>query len=279
MERPSIKWRTVLTILGAFVVLWVTAAALWSYAPGTAFGYVVLGVVGAITLGAIGFGIYVLRLTRRSQGIVEILAQATDAEGRQRALEQLSAGDDKDAMKALARAQLVAREEPQEAIRILEAIDIPKAPAVVQDDVRSNLAFLYLLTNRARDARALADDIRFDRQPNAKAKAMYAAVTSEAFARTGKREAALDLIDTYDPDDPEFADVRTVILRAQVFVFAAAKKGGRAQQAMRKLGKADPNMVLQFLQKGIRPDLQKMATKTLKGLGMAPRPKMKVQRR
>ena len=72
--------------------------------------------------------------------------------------------------------------------------------------MRANLGLLYLMHGRAKDARKLADDIRLDRQPNAKAKGMYAAVCAEAFARTGKADEAMKLLDTYKADDPEFGD-------------------------------------------------------------------------
>lgn len=280
LEQPSVKWRTVGILAAAFAVLWVTSlmilqgdrsSSVWAWIP--------LGVVAVVTVAAIGFGIYVWRLTKRSRGIVDILQQAGDEEGRKRALEQLEQADSKDALAALARAQLVAREDPSEAMRILESIDLKKAPAVVQDDVRANLGFLYLMNNRAKEARTLADELRLDRQPNAKAKAMYAAVASEAFARTGRPDEAKKLLETYGADDPEYGEVRSMLLRAQVYTYLASKNRGLAEQAMRKLAGDDPNMLAPFLTKGARPELTAMAQKALRGAGMAPKPKMKLQRR
>ncbi len=277
IERPAIKWRTIGIIAGAFVVLWITAFMIQSYAE-SPWGWIPVGVVGALTIAAIGFGIYIWRLTTKSRGIVDILAEATDEEGRKRALEKLEQADSKDALAALARAQLVARDNPQQARKILEGIDLKKAPSVVQDDVRANLAFLYLMSNRAKDARTLADDIRLDRQPNAKAKAMYAAVTSEAFARTGRPDEAKKLLETYDAEDPEYGEVKAMLLRAQIYTYLATKNRGLAEAAMRKLAKVDPNMLAPFLGKGARPELAMMAKKALKGAGMAPKQKMKIQR-
>lgn len=278
IERPTFKWRTIGIIAAAFVVLWITAFMIQSYTD-SVWGWVPVGVVGALTVAAIGFGIYIWRLTQRSRGIVDILSQAKDEEGRKRALEQLQQADSKDALAALARAQLVARESPTEAMRVLESIDLKKAPAIVQDDVRANLAFLYLMNGRAKDARALVDELRLDRQPNAKAKAMYAAVSAEAFARTGKPDEAKKLLETYDADDKEYGEVRAMLLRAQVYTYLATKNRGLSEQAMRKLAKEDPNMLAPFLQKGARPELQQMAQKALRGAGFAPKPKMKIQRR
>jgi hypothetical protein len=278
VERPAIKWRTIGIIAAAFVVLWITSFMIQSYTD-SPWGWVPVGLVAVATIAAIGFGIYVWRLTTKSRGIVDILAEATDEEGRKRALSKLEQADSKDALAALARAQLVARESPQQAMQILEGIDLKKAPSVVQDDVRANLAFLYLMNNRAKDARTLADGIRLDRQPNAKAKAMYAAVTSEAFARTGRPDEAKKLLETYNADDPEFGEVQAMLLRAQIFTYLATKNRGLAESAMRKLAKVDPNMLAPFLGKGARPELADLARKALKGAGVAPKQKMKIQRR
>lgn len=278
LERPTFKWKTIGIIAAAFVVLWVTAFMI-QQSTDSAWGWIPVGVVGALTVAAIGFGIYIWRLTTRSRGIVDILAQAKDAEGRARALEQLEQAGSKDALAALARAQLVAQQSPTQAMSILEGIDLKKAPVTVQDDVRANLAFLYLMHGRAKEARALADDLRLDRTPNAKQKAMYAAVSAEAFARTGKADEAKKLIETYDAEDKEYGEVKAMLLRAQVYTFLATKNRGLAEQSMRKLAKLDPNMLAPFLQKGTRPELQQLAQKALKGAGFAPKQKMKMQRR
>jgi hypothetical protein len=108
---------------------------------------------------------------------------------------------------------------------------------------------------------------------------MYAAVSAEAFARTGKPDEAKKLLETYDADDKEYGEVRAMLLRAQVYTYLATKNRGLSEQAMRKLAKEDPNMLAPFLQKGARPELQQMAQKALRGAGFAPKPKMKIQRR
>ena len=279
IEKPTIKWRTIGMIVAAFVVLWITAFMIQGYSEDGVFGWVAIGVVAVLTLVGIGFGIYIYRLTLKSRGIVDILAQATDAEGRKRAIEQLEAGDSSDAMNALARAQLVSRDKPMQAIKILEEIDIDKAQAVVQDDVRANLGFLYLMNGRAKDARKLADNLRLDRQPNARAKAMYAAVSAEAFARTGKPEEAQKLLETYDANDPEFEDVKGMLLRAQVYTYLKLKKRGRAEGAMKELARVDPNMLAPWIAKRVRPEIKKMAERALRSMGVAPKMQMKVQRK
>jgi hypothetical protein len=106
MERPQVRWKVVGMVGLGFVAFWALAIGL---IPWT--GYIGVGIAGVLTLAALGFGLYMWRLTKKSQGIVDILKTATDAEGRKAALEKLDAKVEKgDAMAALAKAQLVAQE-------------------------------------------------------------------------------------------------------------------------------------------------------------------------
>ena len=277
IEQPKMNWK-VLGLIGlALAVVWVIAGILQP-----TIGYVGFIVAGVLTVVAAGFLAWVWRLTRKSADIAAILKGATDKESRLAALEQLRARQTpggKDALNAVAQAQLVAREDPAEAIRILEGIDVKKAPAVVQDDVRANLAMFYLVAGRARDARELANEIRLDRQPQARAKAMYAAVVAESLARTGDAEEARKLLETYDPKDKEYGQVAGMLLRAQVYTYTATKKLGRAREAMEQLLEVDPNMVAAFVQKGTRPELARLAKQVLAGAGALPKQKMRVRTR
>lgn len=273
MERPQVRWKVIAQIGVAFAVVWVLAGASVPY-----IGYWGVGVAAVLTAVALGFGIYIWRLTRKSARIVDILKTATDEKGRKAALERLESGDPKDALNALARAQLVAQDDPNQAVAILEAVDLKKAPAVVQDDVRANLGLLYLMQNKTREARALADELRLDRQPQAKAKAMYAAVMAESFARTGKEDEAKKLLETYSPGDPEYGEVAPLLLRAQVYAYTATKNRGLARKAMESLAAIDPNMLAPFVRKGTNPELFKMAKQLLEASGSL-RPKMRMKYR
>jgi hypothetical protein len=270
IERPQFKWKVVAQIVGALAILWIAGLILVPYA-----GYWAVGLAGVVTVAAMGFGVYVWRMTSRSQAVVDIMKSATDEASRLAAIEKLAESGTKDVMKVLARAQLVAQSKPLEALEILEQIDLAKAPAVLQDDIRSQRAMLYLRGNRVRDARAMVDEIRLDRQPNAKAKAMYAAVTAESFARSGKVEEAKKLLETYSPDESEYGESRALLLRAQVYTCFALKKRGLAQNAMQTLAAIDPNLLGGFVQKGTQPELTKMAKQILAGSGAMPRPRIK----
>ncbi|MEM6962033.1 MAG: hypothetical protein AAF550_09875, partial [Myxococcota bacterium] len=123
----------------------------------------------------------------------------------------------------------------------------------------------------------LADKLRLDRQPQPKAKAMYAAVKAESLARTGDAAEAKKLLETFDPDDQAFEEASSLLLRAQCFTFAGTKNRGLARGAMEKLAAKDLTMVVAFARKGSNPELYKMAKGILGKTGLMPRPKMRMK--
>jgi hypothetical protein len=273
VEMPRIKWKIIGTVLLGFLVLWVTSLMMMP-----TVGYWGVGVVAVLTVAAIGLGIYVWRMTQKQREILDIMRGASGESGRREAIERLGQGADKDAMKALARAQLLAQEDPQLAIAALEAIDIEKAPTVVQDEVRSQRAMMYLFMGRPKDARPLVDEIKIDRQPDTKSKAKYAAVIAEGWGRTGRHVEAKKLLEEYKADDPQWSvEVGPLLYRAQVYTYVATKNRGLAKKALDQLIALDPNMVAPFVQKNINPELQKLALSALADAGLAPRPQMKMR--
>ncbi len=272
LERPTLKWKAVVQIVLAFAVIWVVAFMVEPW-----LGYWGLGGAAVLTLVGIGFGVYLWRVTRRSAAIVDLLKGATDEAGRRRAIEQLEK-EGKDAMAALARAQLVAAEDPAKAIEILEAVDIDAAPLLVQDDLRANLALLYLMRNKARRARELVDAIRLDKQAQPKSRALSAAVKAEALARTGAGKEALELLEPYDPADPEFVEVRAMLLRARVYVYHAVRKRGLMGKAMEQLAAERPEMLVPLVARGQHPELVKAARRVLERTGLVPRTQVRPMR-
>ncbi len=272
LERPTMRWKAVAQIVAAFAVIWVLAlmAEPW-------VGYWGVGAAAVLTLVGVGFGLYIWRITRKSSAIVDILKGATDEAGRRKAIERLEK-EGKDALAALARAQLVAAEDPNAAIEILEGIDIEKAPLLVQDDVRANLALLYLMRNKTRRARELVDQLRLDRQAQPKSRALAAAVKAEAMARTGSPKEALELMEPYDADDPEFVEVRAMLLRARVYTYHANKKRGLMRKAMERLAAERPEMLAPFVARGQHPDLVKAARQVLQRAGVVPRTPLRPMR-
>jgi tetratricopeptide (TPR) repeat protein len=273
IETPRIKWKIVGTVVAGFLVLWVTALMMMP-----AIGYWGVGVVAALTLTALGLAFYVWRMTSKQREILDIMRGASGEGGRREAIERLGQGSDKDALKALARAQLLAQEDPQLAIAALEAIDIDKAPAMVQDEVRAQRAMMYLFMNRPKEARPLVDDIKYERQPDAKSRAKYVAAIAEAFARTGDAERAKKLVQEFKAEDPQWVtEVGPLLYRAQVYTYFETKNRGLAKKALDQLIAIDPNMVAPFVQKNVKPDLQKLAFAALADAGLAPRQQTKMR--
>ena len=273
VQLPGINWKVLGAIAGGFAVLWITALMMMP-----AIGYWGVGVVAVLTLLALGLGIYVFRMTSKQREILDIMKGASGEEGRREAIERLAQGGDKDAMKALARAQLLAQEDPAKAIEALEAIDIEKAPAIVQDEVRSQRAMMYLFTNRPKDARPLVDAMKIEKQPEPKAKAKYAAVIAETLARTGGHDEAKKLLEEYKADDSRWAqDVGPLLYRAQVYTYTATVNRGLCKKALDALVQIEPNMLAPFIQKNVKPELQKMAMQALNDAGLAPRQTTKMR--
>ncbi|MEZ4251092.1 MAG: tetratricopeptide repeat protein [Polyangiales bacterium] len=255
-------------------MVWVIAGMLSTWIG--IWGFVVAGV---LTLVVLGFGLYVWRLMRKSSAIVDILKSAQGERAAKAAIAALSDKGSNDVMAAVAQAQLVAQEDPKEAVRILEGIDLKKAPKLLQNDVRAQLALMYLVQNRTQDARPLVDEIKLDGQSQPKQKALYAAVMAECWARTGKESEAVKVLEDYSPEDPEYGEVSAFLWRAQVFTWLKMKKKGRARTAMMRLAKIDPNQLGAFVQKGAHPELKNLAMEVLQREGLVPnRPQMRVMR-
>ena len=273
VERPRANWRVIGLILLGFAVLWLLACMAIPVVS-----YVGVVVVGLLSAAAIGFGVYIWQMTRRSSAIVDIMKGATDAEGRASALAALAAQspEGKDAMNVLAQAQILAQDDPQAAIAKLETIDIEKAPAILRNDIRAQLGLMYLLTNKPKNALDLARDIKPDAQPQVKQKALYAAVRAEAFARNGKPEDARLALEGIKEADPEIAEVRPLVLRAQVFTFLALKKRGLATEAMERLVMVEPNIVMSMASKG-QPEMKQLAIATLQRAGVLPKQRVRMR--
>lgn len=272
VEVPPFPWRIYGGMAAAVVAGWVFAVLLLPYV-----GYWGIGTMAVLTLAVAGLFGYAWNLYRKQTRLLGILRGATDDEGRKAALAQLS-GDEKDALAALAKAQLVARDDPKAAIDILEGIDVTKAPSVAQDEVRAFLAQLYLFTGRIRDARALTDQIKLDKAAVAKSRLLYAALQAEALARTGDAGEAKKILETYKPEGPDAADVAPMLYRAQVYTFFATKNRGLAKKALHALASLDPNMVAPFVAKTASAEMQAAAREVLSEVGYQTKAKVKMQR-
>lgn len=259
---PPIVNKTALTLAGAVIAgLWILAAATESL--------IMVIVAAVLTVVVIGGLVWVYRLARKQRDVLELLqAGAASPEARRQALEQLSAKDagGKDVLTQLARAQLLAHENPDAALAALEGVDLSKAPGPVADEVRTFRAQMYLFKNRVNEARNLVDDINLSNASNPQSRAMMTAVVAEAWGRSGKHDAALELLADVKLDDPELVQIRPMVLFARVFASFAAGKKERARKDLELLMRQDMNLLGRFVMPGqkVHPELKKIAEEVLR---------------
>lgn len=262
------------------LVIWFIGALVAGFTLSPVIQGFALGIPAALTLAAIGLMVWVVRQARKAQGVAGILSRAAESKGgRDAALAELDAkykGNDPTAV--FARAQLLLQEDPRKALEALETINLAKVMASVADEARGQRAMIHLMLGEVSPARDLVDHIQLARHQDARSRAMLAAVVAEAWARSGQAKRAVDTLSVINAEDPELAQLRPQILRAQAYAFAHTDDMKAAQRALRKLGAQDPRLLGGFVNKKTHPLLQREARKLLEQSGALPR-KMQVQRR
>jgi hypothetical protein len=244
------------------VIIGVVTAGVWALAISTG-SIIFMSIVGVLTAVLLGFLVWVLRLTRKQQGLASLLQNAASSpEARRAAIARLEAEKDKnDITNVIARAQLESAENPARALELLEPIELKRVPPQLQDDFAILRSQLYLHFGRPRDARPLVDTVNVDNPQRAQMRGLMVTVVAETWARTGKHEEALALIDSVDLAKEDNEQIRVSLLVARAFArFAAGKKGG-AREDLRAIADLDVNHLGRFLmpQFKVHPDLQRLA--------------------
>lgn len=273
--------KPVLLRLGVpLLVVWFIGAMLAGFLTSPVIRWLALGVPAALTVAAIGLMIWVVRQARKAQGVAGILSKAAETkDGRQAALAELDSkykGNDPTA--TFARAQLLLQEDPRKALEALEGINLSKVMASVADEARGQRAMIHLMLGEVPPARDLVDGIQLGRHQDARSRAMLASVVAEAWARSGQAKRAVDTLSLINPEDPELAQLRPQILRAQAYAYAHADDMKGARRALRRLGDQDVRLLGGFMSKKTHPLLQREAKKLLEQSGAVQR-KVQVQRR
>jgi len=262
------------------LVIWFIGAMIAGFANSPLVRGLSLGVPGALTIAAVVLVVWVVRQAKKAQGVAGILSKAGEStEGRQAALAELESkykGNDPTAI--FARAQLLLQEDPRKALETLETINLSKVMGSVADEARGQRAMIHLMLGEVSPARDLVDGIELSRHQDARSRAMLAAVVAEAWARSGQAKRAVDTLSVFNPEDPELAQLKPQIFRAQAYAFAHTDDMKGAQKALRKLGAQDPRLLGGFVTKKTHPLLQREAKKLLEQSGLMQR-KMQVQRR
>jgi predicted Zn-dependent protease len=249
-------------------VVWAIAGIVtrWTMIP--------LAVAGALTIAALGAGIWLRGYVRKSRELGALLKSAGETEeGRQEALRKLGTDFKKgDVQAAIARAQLEMQDDPRTALATLESIDLGKQLAPVADQVRCTRATIHLQLGDLQEARALVDKLELGTQQEPKTRAMFAAVAGEAWGRTGQSKKAVELLELYNPEDPEYGEMRVQMWRSRAFACAGNGDMKGASRALKKLGEVNPQLLGMFVAaKKVHPMLQQEAKQLLMRSGAVQR--------
>ena len=264
-ERPPLDLKKLyLRVGGIIAVGWVLAIGIGSYAHTLWPAYV----AAVVTLVAIGAGIWLVRYMRKSEALGALLRQADTEEGRKEALQKLESDFKKgDVQAAMARAQLEMQEDPRKALETLESINLAKQMNAVADQVRALRASIHLSLGEPQKARVLADQLELGKQEEPKTRAMFAAVAGEAWARTGAGKKAIEVLDLFNPDADDLAEMRIQMWRARAFAYASVGDMKAAKRALKKLADTNINLLGMFMGKKIHPLLQRAASDLAKQSG------------
>jgi len=240
-------------------------------------------IMGVLTLALAGVLFWVFRYATRSRKVASIVREVGNTpEARKEAIAKLETDFKKDDTAAIfARAQLQLQEDPRAALRTLETIKLDKVLGPVADETRAQRAMIHLILGETDEARQLVDVINMSEQKEAKSRATVAAIVGEAWARSGQAKRAVELLETIDPDDEIYADLRPQLLRARAFAYAWASDTKQMKQVLRKIAQINPQYLMGFITRkknpagvsprGVHPLLEKEAYEMVTRSGVAPR--------
>jgi len=247
-----------------------------------------IGAMGVLTLVIAGVAVWVLRFSKKTQAVADIVRAADNPEARKEALEKLDSDfKEGDTAATFAKAQLQMQDDPREALETLESLDLEKMMAPMADETRSQRAMIHLMLGETDQARTLVDHIELSRHKEARTRATLAAVVGEAWARTGQAKKAIEMLEMFDPNDDAYVDLRGQLYRSLAFAYAWGNKTKQMKQTLRKLKAINVQLLMGFITKkknphgvpsrGVHPVLEKEAFGMLMRSGSVPR-KMQVRR-
>jgi hypothetical protein len=272
-EKPPVEMRKLVVRMGgALAVLWMVAlfTTRWTIIP--------VYVAAALTVAAVASGIWLVRYVNKSREMAALLRSASQTEeGRQDALKRLETDFKKgDVQATIARAQLEMQDDPRKALATLETVDLSRQMTPVADQVRCTRATIHLQLGEVQEARALVDKMELGKQQDVKTRAMFAAVAGEAWGRTGQAKKGVEILELYNPEDPDYTEMRVQMWRARAFAYAGAGDMKGASRALKKLIDVNPQLLGMFVgAKKIHPMLQQEARQLLMRSGAVPRKMMR----
>jgi hypothetical protein len=267
-KSPADFKKIAVRVGGVLLLVWILAFVLlrWSIIP--------VIVAGVLSAAAIGGSIWLVRYVNKTRQLGALLRSAGDTEeGRQEALKRLETDYKKgDVQASIARAQLEMQDDPRKALATLESVDLGKQLGPVADQVRCTRATIHLQLGELQEARVLVDKLDLGKQQDVKTRAMFAAVAGEAWGRTGQGKKGLELLEVFNPEDPELGEMRVQMWRARAFAAAGAGDMKAAVRALRKLAEMSPQLLGMFVgARKVHPMLQQEAKQLLVRSGAVPR--------
>jgi hypothetical protein len=234
--------------------------------------------MGVVTVAAIALVTWAIRFTNKTRAVANIVKGADTPQARKEALSKLETDFKKgDTAAIFAKAQLQLHEDPRQALKTLEEVDLAKVMAPIADEARAQRAMIHLLLGEAERARQLVDNIDLSRHQQAKTRATLVTVIGEAWARTGQGKKALETLNVFDPEDAEYGDLKAQLYRAYAFAYASVNDTKGIRRVLRKMLDINPQLLGGFLVKKVHPLLEREAKEMLKRSGAVPK-KMVVKR-
>ncbi len=266
IQPPSLQmfnWKMISTRVGIpVVVAWVIAIILPGWIPKV--------VVGVLCLAVLAILAWVIHYSRKSQKVQQILQNADSPEGKKAAMSRLETEfKSGDPSAVFAKAQLQMQENPKEALKTLEKIQLDKVLSPIADQARAQRGMIHLILGETDEARSLVDPIDLSNHKDPKLKSSLAAIVGEAWARTGQAKKAVELLETFDLQDSVFKEVKPQILRAKAFAYAWSNDTKQMKLTLKQMFSIQPELISGFITKkkhpmgvaarGVHPLLEKEA--------------------
>jgi len=274
-QLRALLGRLAIPVVAGWVICGLIAAVVYS----RTWKMVLIGIPSVITLLALGLVIFALRQAKKATGVASILQGVQTDADRKAAIESLEQGSKKnDPATIFAMAQLELQEDPRKALATLERINLAKVMGPVADEARGQRSMIHLMLGEVSEARTLVSSIDLKRHQEPRSRALLAAVSAEALARSGEAKKASETLDLFDPEDAAFAELKPQLYRARAYAAVHTNDLNGMRRALKKLLAQDARLLGAFLMKRTHPMLQKEAKKMLEQSGQVPR-KMVFQRR
>jgi len=274
-QMRQLLGRLAIPVVAAWVLFGLIAALVYS----RTWKIVLLSVPAIVTLLAIGLVVFALRQAKKARGVAGILSNVETDADRKAAIEKLEISSQKNDPAAIfAKAQLELQEDPKTALKTLERIDLGKVMGPIADEARGQRAMIHLMQGDVSEAKTLVSGIDLKRHQEPRTRAMLAAVSAEAWARSGDAKKAVETLGVFDIEDSAFEQLRPQLYRAWAFAYAYTNDLTGMRRMLKKLAAQDVRLLGGFLMKRTHPLLQKEAKRALEQSGQMPR-KMVVQRR